>query len=79
MKRIPPPPIAVSYYMGEDLYKYDEFQTEREPGTTRIVVKNLYDVFAAISGDEAEHAYTESGTVDAIIDVLTRILPFLSG
>jgi len=58
LKKIPAPPIAYTYYMAEDLYKYDEFQSEREPGSRRIRIENLYDVFEAISGDEAEHVKT---------------------
>jgi ubiquinol oxidase len=58
LKRIPPPPIALSYYMGEDLYSYDLFQSERPAGSRRIKLENLADVFEAISGDEAEHVKT---------------------
>lgn len=58
LKQIPPPPIALSYYMADDLYKYDEFQSERPVGSRRVVIRNLYDVFEAVSGDEAEHVKT---------------------
>mmetsp|Transcript_32546 Transcript_32546/g.83161 ORF Transcript_32546/g.83161 Transcript_32546/m.83161 type:complete len:246 (-) Transcript_32546:409-1146(-) len=78
LRSIPPPPIALSYYMGEDLYKYDEFQTERPAGSRRIRLENLYDVFEAISGDEAEHVKTmaacqRKGQLEAAADAEATI------
>ena len=64
LSRIPPPPIAISYYVGEDMYLYDEFQTERPAGSRRPVINNLHDVFVAIAGDEGEHVRTMAACQD---------------
>ncbi|KAL2612723.1 hypothetical protein R1flu_024415 [Riccia fluitans] len=58
LKSLPPSPVAVSYYESGDLYMYDEFQTSRPPESRRPKMNNLYDVFQAICGDEAEHVKT---------------------
>eukprot|EP00243_Klebsormidium_subtile_P004787 TRINITY_DN18943_c0_g1_i1.p1 TRINITY_DN18943_c0_g1~~TRINITY_DN18943_c0_g1_i1.p1 ORF type:complete len:531 (-),score=170.70 TRINITY_DN18943_c0_g1_i1:460-2052(-) len=55
---LPPSPVAVEYYRGEDLYMFDEFQTSRRPATRRPKVENLYDVFCNIRDDEFEHVKT---------------------
>ncbi len=39
-------------------YLFDEFQTERDPGSRSVKVSNLYDVFSNIRDDEAEHVAT---------------------
>jgi len=44
--------------MGADMFFYDEFQSQRAKGSRRPVLKNMYDVFETIRGDEAEHAAT---------------------
>lgn len=58
LKTLPPSPVAVSYYYGEDLYMFDEFQTSRVPESRRPKVDNLFDVFSAIRDDELEHVKT---------------------
>ncbi|KAJ0989554.1 hypothetical protein J5N97_007910 [Dioscorea zingiberensis] len=58
LKKLPAPEVAIKYYMNEDLYLFDEFQTERTPCTRRPKIENLYDVFVNIRDDEAEHCKT---------------------
>lgn len=58
LKKLPAPQIAIKYYMDEDLYMFDEFQTSRAPNTRRPIIENLYDVFINIRDDEAEHCKT---------------------
>eukprot|EP00563_Minutocellus_polymorphus_P019968 CAMPEP_0197719314 /NCGR_PEP_ID=MMETSP1434-20131217/3123_1 /TAXON_ID=265543 /ORGANISM="Minutocellus polymorphus, Strain CCMP3303" /LENGTH=311 /DNA_ID=CAMNT_0043304055 /DNA_START=65 /DNA_END=1000 /DNA_ORIENTATION=+ len=57
LKAQPAPQVAVDYYRDGDLYMFDEFQT----GSCEIrrpKMDNLYDVFAAIRDDEAQHVKT---------------------
>ncbi|XP_078437748.1 alternative oxidase family protein [Wolffia australiana] len=58
LKLKPAPEIALKYYTSEDLYLFDEFQTDRVPNTRRPKIENLYDVFLNIRDDEAEHCKT---------------------
>ncbi|CAA7407001.1 unnamed protein product [Spirodela intermedia] len=58
LKNLPAPEVAIKYYMGEDMYLFDEFQTARAPNTRRPQIENLYDVFLNIRDDEAEHCKT---------------------
>lgn len=58
LKKLPAPQIAINYYMNEDLYLFDEFQTSRAPNSRRPNIENLYDVFVNIRDDEAEHCKT---------------------
>ncbi|CAM0902349.1 unnamed protein product [Alopecurus aequalis] len=58
LKKLPAPEAAVNYYMNEDLYLFDEFQTSRVPCSRRPKIDNLYDVFVNIRDDEAEHCKT---------------------
>ncbi|GAB5353415.1 hypothetical protein AAMO2058_000034300 [Amorphochlora amoebiformis] len=59
MKSLPAPAIAIQYYMGGDMYLYDEFQSERDIGDERRPeISNLHDVICAIRDDEAEHVNT---------------------
>ncbi|XP_010270059.1 PREDICTED: ubiquinol oxidase 4, chloroplastic/chromoplastic [Nelumbo nucifera] len=58
LKKLPAPEVAVKYYMGNDLYLFDEFQTSRAPNSRRPKIENLYDVFVNIRDDEAEHCKT---------------------
>lgn len=37
---------------------FNEFQTERDPGTRFVAPKTLYDVFVNIRDDEGEHVAT---------------------
>lgn len=53
---IPPPKVALNYYLNEDLYLFDEFQTSTSP--RRPSCANLYDVFRNIRDDELEHVKT---------------------
>merc|ERR1711915_102787 len=57
LKKIPAPEVAKEYYRDGDLYMFDEFQTDTcEPRRPKMVT--LYDCFAAIRDDEAEHVKT---------------------
>ncbi|KAJ4778725.1 Ubiquinol oxidase [Rhynchospora pubera] len=58
LKNLPPAETAIKYYMNEDLYLFDEFQTERVPCSRKPKIENLYDVFMNIRDDEAEHCKT---------------------
>ncbi|KAG0491346.1 hypothetical protein HPP92_004744 [Vanilla planifolia] len=55
---LPAPQVAIDYYMNEDLYLFDEFQTSRTPNSRRPIIENLYDVFVNVRDDEAEHCKT---------------------
>ena len=37
---------------------FDDFQSCRDPGSRRPIIRNLYDVFFNIRNDEAEHFFT---------------------
>ncbi|WVZ87614.1 hypothetical protein U9M48_034225 [Paspalum notatum var. saurae] len=58
LKRLPAPEAALNYYLNEDLYLFDEFQTARVPCSRRPKIDNLYDVFVNVRDDEAEHCKT---------------------
>jgi len=58
LKSLPPPIEAMEYYMANDMYMFDEFQTGRKAGSRRPVVRTLYDVFDNIRADEYEHVRT---------------------
>ena len=53
-----PHQVAREYYESSDKYLFEEFQTERLPGTRSVAVGSLYDVFCNIRDDEAEHVAT---------------------
>lgn len=57
LQRLPAPAVAVRYFTT-DLYLYDEFQSSKESGSRRPRIDTLYDVFATIRDDEAEHVST---------------------
>ena len=57
LKAQPAPQVALDYYRDGDLYMFDEFQTG-SCEVRRPKMDNLYDVFAAIRDDEAEHVKT---------------------
>jgi ubiquinol oxidase len=57
LKQLPAPKIAKEYY-EEKTFMFDDFQSTRDPGTRRPVIRNLYDVFFNIRNDEAEHFMT---------------------
>lgn len=58
LKSLPPPAVAVHYYLSADLYLFDDFQVTRDVGTRRPPCDNLYDVFKNICEDEVEHVKT---------------------
>lgn len=58
LKKLPAPEVALNYYLNEDLYLFDEFQTGRVPCSRRPKIDNLYDVFLNIRDDEGEHCKT---------------------
>ncbi|EES11617.2 hypothetical protein SORBI_3006G258700 [Sorghum bicolor] len=58
LKRLPAPEAALNYYLNEDLYLFDEFQTAGVPCSRRPKIDNLYDVFVNVRDDEAEHCKT---------------------
>ncbi|GAX73707.1 hypothetical protein CEUSTIGMA_g1160.t1 [Chlamydomonas eustigma] len=58
LKQLPPPRMARLYYESEDMYLFEKFQTERDPGSRHVAVMSLYDVFCNIRDDEAEHVAT---------------------
>lgn len=70
LKQLPPPRVARVYYESEDMYLFDLFQSEREPGTRYVNPGTLYDVFRNIRDDEAEHVATMRAMQDQ--DVLRR-------
>jgi len=69
LKSLPPPRVARVYYQNEDLYMFDEFQTEQKKRATRRrpPVASLYDVFANIRDDEGEHVATMRAVQDDTI------------
>eukprot|EP01031_Cornospumella_fuschlensis_P027300 gene27300-32975_t len=70
LQSLPPPAVALRYYEAPDLYVFDEFQTQRDKGSRRVVISNLYDVICAIRDDEAEHVATMRQCQDP--DVLVK-------
>ena len=58
LKLLPAPKVAESYYLGADLYLFDDFQVTRKVGTRRPPCSSLYDVFKNIMEDEVEHVKT---------------------
>lgn len=60
LKTIPPPPIAVEYYLTGTLYNFDKFQTEQKKAgeLRRPPCYTLYDVFSNIRDDEEQHVLT---------------------
>lgn len=66
LKAQPAPLVAKQYYMAEDPYMFDAFQSsvvlsdnkESTVPRRRPKIETLYDVFCNIRDDEAEHAET---------------------
>lgn len=58
LRQVPPPPIAVKYYVEGDLYNFDKFQTRHREEPRRPPCDNLLDVFENIRDDEYEHIVT---------------------
>jgi len=68
LKKLPPSVAAVEYYsIGAFDPLFDEYQTSMPVGTLRMPrdnIRSLYDVFAAIRDDEAEHVKTMEACLD---------------
>mmetsp|Transcript_28375 Transcript_28375/g.60500 ORF Transcript_28375/g.60500 Transcript_28375/m.60500 type:complete len:471 (-) Transcript_28375:67-1479(-) len=60
LRRLPPPPVAQTYYRDGDLYQFDKFHTQLGPELPprRPPCDNLLDVFRNVRDDEAEHIAT---------------------
>ncbi|CAJ1374377.1 unnamed protein product [Effrenium voratum] len=59
LRKIPPPPIAVEYYLKDENYLFDKMQTSVPAGfKRRPPCATLYDVFSNICDDEEEHVRT---------------------
>lgn len=56
LRQVPPPPIAVKYYV--EGYNFDKFQTRHREEPRRPPCDNLLDVFENIRDDEYEHIVT---------------------
>lgn len=64
---VPPPRVALDYYLNEDLYLFDSFQQGAAASPRRPTCNNLLDVFINIRDDEAEHVKTMSACQDESI------------
>lgn len=64
---IPPPRVALDYYLNQDLYLFDEFQQGDRAKPRRPTCNNLYDVFVNIRDDESEHVKTMGACQDESI------------
>lgn len=42
LRKLPAPEIAIQYYMGSDMYLFDEFQTARAPNSRRPHIGNKH-------------------------------------
>ncbi|CAE7615983.1 AOX4 [Symbiodinium natans] len=60
LRRVPPPPIAVQYYVTGNMYNFDMFQTSKksQEAVRRPPCEHLLDVFQNIRDDEYEHILT---------------------
>ena len=58
LKSQPAPQVAIDYYLGGDLYLFEEFQTASEHKFRHPKIENLYDVFVNIREDECAHVKT---------------------
>eukprot|EP00803_Ostreobium_quekettii_P005253 evm.model.scf_13EXC.9 EVM.evm.TU.scf_13EXC.9 scf_13EXC:133518-136722(-) len=65
LKTMPAPSVAALYYLGSDIYMFDEFQTKREP--RRPLCATMYDVFCNVRDDEMEHVMTMKACSDLTI------------
>lgn len=65
LKTLPAPKIATEYYESKT-FMFDDFQSCRDPGSRRPVIRNLYDVFLNIRNDEAEHFKTMVAAQDEL-------------
>jgi len=59
LRTIPPPPIAVEYYLNDEHYLFDKMHTGLPDGfKRRPPCATLYDVFSNIRDDEEQHVLT---------------------
>jgi len=59
LRKIPPPPIAVEYYLNDEHYLFDKMHTSLPEGfKRRPPCATLYDVFCNIRDDEEQHVQT---------------------
>lgn len=58
LKAQPVPQVAIDYYLGGDLYMFEEFQTTSGQAFRHPKLDNLYDVFINIREDESAHVKT---------------------
>lgn len=59
LRTIPPPPIAVEYYLNDEHYLFDKMHTGLPDGVKRRPpCATLYDVFSNIRDDEEQHVLT---------------------
>lgn len=60
LRSLPPPPVAVEYYLSGDWYLFDKFQTALTQAgkLRRPPCSTLYDVFCNIRDDEEQHVLT---------------------
>ena len=65
------PAVAKEYYENNDLYIFDEFQTDIPKGTRRPEVYSLYDVFQNIKDDEAAHVSTMNACQNPEVNVMS--------
>lgn len=65
------PAVAKEYYENNDLYIFDEFQTDIPKGTRRPEVYSLYDVFQNIKDDEAAHVSTMNACQNPELNIIS--------
>ncbi|CAD7699613.1 unnamed protein product [Ostreobium quekettii] len=67
LKALPAPSVAAQYYVGNDIYMFDAFQTNKAVQPRRPQCSTLYDVFCNIRDDEMEHVNTMRACQDTSI------------
>ena len=67
LKSLPPPSVAVQYYLSNDIYMFDTFQTSKRSEPRRPSCSNLYETFCNIRDDEGEHVKTMQACQDLSI------------
>lgn len=87
LKAQPVPQVAIDYYLGSDLYRFEEFQTASEQAFRHPKLNNLYDVFINIREDESAHVKTmaalqspearQSFRSPHTLSVTTKVLPII--
>lgn len=69
LKSLPPPKVAVQYYLQNDIYMFDTFQTSKRLEPRRPSCANMYETFCNIREDESEHVKTMQACQDFSIAV----------